>query len=520
MSHYVLQNCVLLFTLLLWWTGIGGRDLYAIPALIWLGMWAWFIHQERFTSHFQQHVSHFLQWRKKNSFQHIILWLFGFHAVLLLLFTLLKYYSFRWNIWDVGIYSNILYNIAQGEFYTSYYQIHSWADHFTPSMSFLGLFYALTPSTHWLTFSKVIAFILTPYAMFQVCRQEFKEEHFVWGVTLLLSIAWFFLYAPILNSLYFEYHPSALAAPLIFYAFLCFRQEHWIRFWICLLFLAGLKEHTASIWIGFGCYLLLNSSHKKTGAFLITSGTALIYIIIFQVMPYFRDYLPAWTFVMGPFESLDQKFIYVFKLLLPLGFLPIIYWRYGILAAPAIGVNLMAGTAKPAMYSSHYHYDDLSVPLLFLSLILVFKYWEEEKRFSTLLNSKWQQSYLLVSCVGILALLPASPMRKFWEAIPNTTHWKIHKELQEFDMYSKGKSLSLQAGLGPHIHRREIRAIKSTPVTHCGSEDSDYYILARGVSSYSIFDFEACIKDLSQNSDYKRLDSYQNLIVFEKKMRQ
>ena len=57
-------------------------------------------------------------------------------------------------------------------------------------------------------------------------------------------------------------------------------------------------------------------------------------------------------------SGVRQKFFYfLIYLLLPLMFLPLIFWKNGIMAMPAIGINLISGV--PQMYSSHYHYDDI-----------------------------------------------------------------------------------------------------------------------------------------------------------------
>ena len=63
----------------------------------------------------------------------------------------------------------------------------------------------------------------------------------------------------------------------------------------------------------------------------------------------------------------DIKFKYILDLFIPLGFLPILVWRRGLIALPAIMQNLLVNSQP--MYSSQYHYDDLIAPLL-LSFLL------------------------------------------------------------------------------------------------------------------------------------------------------
>ena len=63
--------------------------------------------------------------------------------------------------------------------------------------------------------------------------------------------------------------------------------------------------------------------------------------IVVEVAFVFFDSLLLLKLIL--FSLMDfGKIIYLAKLLIPFAFLPIIYWKYGILAGPAIGVNLLA----------------------------------------------------------------------------------------------------------------------------------------------------------------------------------
>ena len=91
-----------------------------------------------------------------------LLWLLFLHGIVLTATAVFILYSFQWIIWDVGIYSDIIFNTSKGKLYSSYDLAHNWGDHFTPSMSFLSIFYWLYPSSHWMTLSKVLALIVSP----------------------------------------------------------------------------------------------------------------------------------------------------------------------------------------------------------------------------------------------------------------------------------------------------------------------------------------------------------------------
>ena len=333
-SYFFFRNdhnlSFLLLTLAVWWSGIAGRDLYLLPGLAFitlLGINAY--RNEPVHGQFDDLSTRFFSHR-------FVLGFLVFQGFIFFIFTILKYYSFSWNAWDVGNHSNMLYNISQGEFYSSILGVHNLADHFSVSMSPLALLYMLEPSTHWMTLAKTTAYISVPIFLYRIRMQTGIKPGTAIRDTALISCAWLLFYAPALNSLYYEFQPSSLALPFVLYAFLCLQREHWIRFGLTMVFLLGFKEHLGSVWIGLGIYLMLSTPRKKLGLFLVAAGALVVYLVMFQVMQYFRNYEASWSMGVAPFEDIPKKLVYLFKLLAPLGFLPLIHWRLGILAAPAV----------------------------------------------------------------------------------------------------------------------------------------------------------------------------------------
>ena len=516
-SSLIPQNAATLWlgiTLIFWWLGIAGRDIYLLPAIVFLGICIFQIRKGEF-------LNKSINWINDYSNKRCLIAFYWIHVGLYLLITILKYYSFRWNVWDVGSYSNMLFNISQGRFYSSYLGSHNWADHFSPSMSPLALPYLWIPSTHWVTLAKTIAYVSVPPLIYKICREYFLEKEQIWKVTVILGLSWMLLYKPALNSLYYEFQPSALAPPFILYAFLCFRRKLWIRFWLTMLFLLGFKEHLGAVWIGFGCFMILATPHKKGGLFLISGGIISIYLIMFQIMPYFRNYADSWSMAVGPFQDIPEKLIYLFKILIPLGFLPLIFWRLGIMAGPAIGINLLSSDLRPSMYSTSYHYDDISATLLMVAMILImssgrrkFEFWQESKARNWLLAG-W--------IVCVLGLLPSSPMRELYAAIPNQSHWDIRKELIEFDQFSKGHPIAVQTSLGPQFNRTSILAITQDSNGNCAPMQlgisvpkTEYLVFAKSLNHYLIEDLEQCLKKMMMSSDYESLSGYHHLNIFKK----
>ena len=78
------------------------------------------------------------------SFNHSIVKKFYVFLVLIVLTkTLLSLYSFRWNIFDVGSYSSVVFNFSNGLNFNSFLQIPATADHFTLSLAIFAPLYLL-----------------------------------------------------------------------------------------------------------------------------------------------------------------------------------------------------------------------------------------------------------------------------------------------------------------------------------------------------------------------------------------
>ena len=514
-SSVIPQNPVFLWlwiTLLVWWSGLAGRDIFLVPALIFFCI---YIYQ---TLNKQTSIIT-TKWINSNYTNRWLLPLFLVHVVLILTITILKYYSFRWNVWDVGSYSNVLYNISQGRFYSSYLGTHNWGDHFSPSMSPLALFYLWLPSTHWLTLAKTVAYLSVPPLIHKICKESFQNKEQAWSVTVIIGVGWMLFYAPALNSLYYEFQPSALAPPFILYAFLCFQRKLWLRFWFTMIVILGFKEYLGAVWIGFGCFMVLATPNKKMGFFLISGGVISIYLIMFYIMPYFRNFEESWSMPVGPFQDIPGKLIYLFKILMPLGFLPLIFWRFGIIAGPAIGVNLLS--SNPKMYSTSYHYDDIPSTLLMVAIVLIVSSGRlklgflEGKRAGQLLLAGW------IAC--LIGMLPASPMRELYASIPDNMHMGIRKELIEFDQFSKDEPIAVQTSLGPQFNRTNILAISQYSNGNCAPMQRDmlvaetkYLVFAKSLNHYLIEDLEQCLNKMNMSKDYEILNEYQNLQIYKK----
>ena len=148
---------------LIWFLGIGGRDLYLLPLICWLPFAGWRIWRDKglfiVTWPSQRLVNKAFSYGK---------WALGIFFLLCCLRAVLRYLSFQWGIWDSGIFSNVIYNMSQGDLWWSHYEVHPWADHFTPSIGILAPFYWMHPHFIWIILAKILSYALVPLGFWQI----------------------------------------------------------------------------------------------------------------------------------------------------------------------------------------------------------------------------------------------------------------------------------------------------------------------------------------------------------------
>ena len=491
-------------SLIVWMLGIGGSDLYALPALIGIII----LFREIIII---DRPLPFIPLSFNNSL-FIILYLLL--ILIVLAKTLLSLYSFRWNIFDVGSYSSVVFNFSKGLNYNSFLQIPATADHFTPSLALFAPLYWIEATVHWLTFAKALSYLSIPLVVYYWLADK-TESNFRFTLSCLFGLWMLMLYKPAVRSGFFEFSPSSLAPPFIILSFLLMEKRRWFLFSLTMIFLIGLKEHMGVVLIGFGLFGIVQSRYSS-GFILAGIGFLVTYLMIFQVMPYFRDYQAFGNTHIAPFHDLPGKAIYLVKLLWPLCFLPLIYWRYGVLAAPAIGVNLLSG--RPEMYSTSFHYDDISSTLLLMSCTLILI--EKRAILFVWLGEKWLKGVFIIWIVGFLIQLPASPVRKLRYAVPNSSHLNLIEDIWAIDKKWPNASLAVQSTIGPHIHRNAITIMTQQSSGECvppklNSLPVDIILLSPDVGHYMINDFEKCIESLEANPLYNRTKSFQHLFVYE-----
>ena len=515
-------------TFITWWSGIAGASLYAIPSLLLVGFSIYAIIKGQYFLIIIKLYNDFKECISFQKYKKMILAIFALQSFLWFSYVILKYYSFNLFTLDAGYHSNILYNISNGDFFSSVFNMHNLGEHFTLSMSFIALFYKLVPSINWMMGFKIIAYLSSVYLIFLIIKDELKEYQKYWMVFIVFAVMWLFLYRPIINTVRYEFQASCLAPPFILMSFLFLKKEKWIPFVFTMIFLLGFKEHLGSVWIGFGCYKILKNPRNLSGYIILMIGVLSIYLIMFEIKSYFRGTTSGYNDVnlIAPFKDIGEKiFYFLIYLLSPLMFLPLIFWKNGIMAMPAIGINLISGVSQ--MYSSHYHYDDVASTLLIISTIISLKNLNIKFLFEKLKKYKIFQYGTILWLSLFLYYLPYSNLRFIKKVIPTSMHFELINEINNVNKITKNKHIAVQDVLGSHFYRKEIQAYYQG--VDCNYDNAfyknslpnplpayEYIILSAYVSQYGLKDYEKCLEQLNQSNKFIKLGNYKLLDVYQR----
>ena len=515
-------------TFITWWSGIAGASLYAIPSLLLVGFSIYAIIKGQYFLIITKLYNNYKEWISFQKYKKMILAIFALQSFLWFSYVILKYYSFNLFTLDAGYHSNILYNISNGDFFSSVFNMHNLGEHFTLSMSFIAVFYKLVPSINWMMGFKIIAYLSSVYLIFLIIKDELKEYQKYWMVFIVFAVMWLFLYRPIINTVRYEFQASCLAPPFILMSFLFLKKEKWIPFVFTMIFLLGFKEHLGSVWIGFGCYKILKNPRNISGYIILMIGVLSIYLIMFEIKSYFRGTTSGYNDVnlIAPFKDIGEKiFYFLIYLLSPLMFLPLIFWKNGIMAMPAIGINLISGVSQ--MYSSHYHYDDVASTLLIISTIISLKNLNIKFLFEKLKKYKIFQYGTILWLSLFLYYLPYSNLRFIKKVIPTSMHFELINEINNVNKITKNKHIAVQDVLGSHFYRKEIQAYYQG--VDCNYDNAfyknslpnplpayEYIILSAYVSQYGLKDYEKCLEQLNQSNKFIKLGNYKLLDVYQR----
>jgi uncharacterized membrane protein len=332
-----------------------------------------------------------------------------------------------------------------------------------------------------------------------------------------------------------EFHPVALACPLLLFAFWYLDEGRLVPFAIFAVAAATTKEEIPLVIAGFGVWYALARGQRRAGAAIAVAGIAVSAIALEVIVPHFNGAASNFytrysevggspsgvlkTFFTHPWRLLQQVvglrgLHYLGELLVPLGFLWVLAPIALVAALPEVALNLLSHVTT--QQSIHFHYTAGLIPALFIATVLgAGRLAERRSSFRTQLGP----AVVLLALAANYYLGPIP----FWGDLPGGSrfqnsylHVTAHDRVAEraIKMIPPNVVVSTTNSIGAHISAR--RRILSLPRL----DDATWVVADETQSSYldriSPLPSANDLVALRRNPDWRLVFEEDGILVFKR----
>ncbi|HET9508988.1 MAG TPA: DUF2079 domain-containing protein [Gaiellaceae bacterium] len=302
--------------------------------------------------------------------------------------AVLRHLAFNTGRFDLGNMVQAVWSTAHGDVLsvTSLRgpQISRLGAHFDPILAAFAPLWWLWPDPSLLLVVGVLAVALGAVPVHLLARKHLGSERA--GVGFALA---YLLYPPTQWLALNEFHPVALATPLLLLAFWYLDEDRLLAFAAVAAAACLTKEHIGFAVAALGVWYAFARGRRRAGAAIAVAGSAVAVLAITVVVPHFapggaspfagryREVggSPAGileTVVTDPLRVLETAFDgnalpYLLELVLPLAALPLLAPLAALTALPELAANLLSTTRT--QQSIHFHYTAAAIPGLVVAAV-------------------------------------------------------------------------------------------------------------------------------------------------------
>ena len=316
-------------------------------------------------------------------------------AVVFALLSWLKYRAYMDARYDLGNMVQAVYNTAHGHFLEitsgdlKPRQMSRLGSHVDPILALFALPWLVWPSPVMLLVVQAVIVATGAWPAYRLGTRVTRDPTagaFLAGAYLLYPALGFL----VLN----EFHPVALATPLLLWAFLYVEEDRWVRAAVFLVLAAACKEDVPLVIAFMGVYFALRK--RSLWPLIVTVlGLAWFAGAVWAVIPHFNgsqstfiarygDYgdgagAVAKNAVLHPAQTVKDLFSasnlrYWLALLWPLGFTSLLSPLTLLIALPEYVLNALSATVFQRRIE--FHYTALETPFLYAAAVLgVMRLW-------------------------------------------------------------------------------------------------------------------------------------------------
>ena len=303
--------------------------------------------------------------------------------------SILRYRAYNTGRFDLGNMSQAVWATAhghplavtnlQGE------QVSRLGSHVDPILVAFAPLWWIWPSPSMLVTAQAVAIALGALPVFWLARKRLGSERAALGFALA-----YLLYPAVQWLTLNEFHPVALACPLLLFAFWYLDEDRFAAFAAFAVLAALTKEEIPLVIAGMGVWYAVSRRNWLVGGAIAAIGVVLTAISVEVILPHFnsgassRFYERYGALGSSPGEILKTLFThpgrlaeaafdhegihYVLDLLVPLLLLAFAAPLVLVAALPELGLNLLSATHTQS--SIHHHYTAGLIPPLVVATVL------------------------------------------------------------------------------------------------------------------------------------------------------
>jgi uncharacterized membrane protein len=299
------------------------------------------------------------------------------------LWSIRKYDAFQAPAFDMGIFDQGVWLLSRfKEPFVTILGLNLFGDHVSFIMLAFVPLYWLWPTPETLLVVQAVVLALGAIPVYLLGRRVLKSGWFA----VIPALA--YLLTPALGWLNLEnFHPDSLEVPLVLFALYFMTRHRWRWYLAMVILVMMVKEDVWLLLVPLGLYVTFKHN-RKMGILTVALSAGWFLLAFLAIQPALSGAaigsLDSWRIPFGgvggllrtafsqPWEVIGhmltaEKVKYVFQLLTPLAFLPLLTWR-ALIAVPVLLFNLVSSF----WYQSNleYHYHSLIIPVFCFAALM------------------------------------------------------------------------------------------------------------------------------------------------------
>jgi uncharacterized membrane protein len=263
-------------------------------------------------------------------------------------------------------------------------QVSRLGGHVDPILVLFAPLWWLWPSPSLLLVAQAVAIALGALPVFWLASKHLRSEHAALGFALA-----YLLYPALQWMTLSEFHPVALATPLLLYAFWYLDEDRLVPFGIVAVLAVLTKEHVALAVAGLAVWYAVTRRRALPGLAIAGLGIAWATFALLVVVPHFNEgasssFYARYSEVGGSPSGIletaaddpgrllstvfgERALGFALRLAAPLALLPLAAPLALLPAVPELGIDVLSAT--PTQTSIHFHYAAATIPALLAAAI-------------------------------------------------------------------------------------------------------------------------------------------------------